>query len=704
MPVPGRRWRASLIIGLFFVAVGASAFIGWWYARESPPHQGPIVLISARNRAADRLADYSSAVTSRPAIDALAADGVVFDHAYAHSALTLPSQASILTGQLPFEHGVRDDAGFAIADASRTLAELMRNRGFATGAAVSSFLLRRASGIAQGFSFFDASLPVQPGRDVPPTQRDSSLTIDAAEQWMNQQSGQRYLLFVQVDEAGADAAVGRLVADLKVHGLYDDATIVFVGDHGGQGSAALTDAALHVPLIVKQPDSEGSGRRVAAAVQHIDLLPTILDLVRAPIPSGLRGRSLRTVLDSEKGAVPDVPIYAESLTAHFRLGGAPAYALTSGARRFIRSDGEALFDLEAGGRSLAVDTPDAARLRGLLDALVADDRIGSPAPIAAAERGPFAELGYFPDPFLTTPAPVSLTREVEATLGARHRAAALLVGQKNFGAAIDLLRAITRAHPELAVVHYQVGWLLLHAGRFAEAAAAFTEAARLQPDSAQIQVAMATMGLRSGDTGGATAHADMAVALAAAHQPDVRGAAHEVAARAALATHDAEAAMTHAQAAQAADATLTLLPFVRGRLLLDEGKNDEALQALSEGAKVATERSRPIEDLQASLGDAFMRLDRAADAETAYREELRGFPHNVRAYAGLVTVFRASNRNADVAALIGDLLKALPTPEGYATAVRLWTTVGERAHAEVLRAEARSRFRGDPSLSLLTPR
>ena len=55
----------------------------------------------------------------------------------------------------------------------------------------------------------------------------------------------------------------------------------------------LDDAALRVPLLVKQPGSDGAGRRVAAPVQHIDLLPTLLDLVRAPMPGGLRGRSLR---------------------------------------------------------------------------------------------------------------------------------------------------------------------------------------------------------------------------------------------------------------------------------------------------------------------------------------------------------------------------------------------------------------------------
>src|SRR4051812_45973859 len=112
MPAARRRWQATLIIALFFVAVAASAGIGWWYARESPPHQGPIVLISVDAMQPRRLHAYGATTNATPAIDALAADGVIFTRAYAHSPLTLPSHASLLTGQLPFEHGVRDDGGF----------------------------------------------------------------------------------------------------------------------------------------------------------------------------------------------------------------------------------------------------------------------------------------------------------------------------------------------------------------------------------------------------------------------------------------------------------------------------------------------------------------------------------------------------------------------------------------------------------------
>ena len=86
--------------------------------------------------------------------------------------------------------------------------------------------------------------------------------------------GQRFFLFVQVDGRDADTAVARLSAALKQHRLYDAATILLVGDHGEAGSGmSLDETALRIPLIVKQPNGEGAGRRVVTPVQHIDLVP-----------------------------------------------------------------------------------------------------------------------------------------------------------------------------------------------------------------------------------------------------------------------------------------------------------------------------------------------------------------------------------------------------------------------------------------------
>ncbi|HZL93570.1 MAG TPA: sulfatase-like hydrolase/transferase, partial [Vicinamibacterales bacterium] len=83
--VQTRRWVAGLIIALFFVAVAGSAAIGWWYARESPPHQGPILLVSMDGVPATDLSAYGAQRSDTPALDALANESVVFERAYTHS-------------------------------------------------------------------------------------------------------------------------------------------------------------------------------------------------------------------------------------------------------------------------------------------------------------------------------------------------------------------------------------------------------------------------------------------------------------------------------------------------------------------------------------------------------------------------------------------------------------------------------------------
>src|SRR5207253_4337123 len=94
-------------------------------------------------------------ILKTPAIDTLAADGTLFERAYSHAPQTLPAHASILTGRLPFETGVRDNVGFVVKPGERLLPQMLRDRGYATAAVVSSYVLRRETGIDQGFEFFD---------------------------------------------------------------------------------------------------------------------------------------------------------------------------------------------------------------------------------------------------------------------------------------------------------------------------------------------------------------------------------------------------------------------------------------------------------------------------------------------------------------------------------------------------------------------
>ena len=700
-PTKLRPWAAALIVSMFGLAVAGAAAVGWWFARESPPHQGPIVLISVDGLSASALPVYGTPRTDTPAIDSFASDAVVFEHAYAHSPQMLPAHASLLSGQLPLQHGVRDDAGFTLKDDAQTLAEMLRNRGFTTGAAVSSFLLRPETGIAQGFRFYDAELPTTDVDAAPALARSASDTLDAAETWVRMQDSRRFFLFVQVDQRDADTAVTRLEASLKSRGFYDGATIVFIGDRGEEPAQTLDDAALRIPLLVKQPSREGAGRRITAVVQQIDVVPTLLDLVRAPVPGGLPGRSLRGVLTEEDATLPERLIYSEWLAAHYRFGGHAIYALTDGAYRYVRGDDEDLLPLGPAADAVSNASVALARMRDELDRLLARGSAATPEQIAPADEERLALFGYLARPHLTDAPSPALSPAEQSQVTQQHQAAAVLIGQKKYSAGIRALQAIVNAHPDLTVVQYQLGSELVRSGRLDEAIAVLQDAKERRSDEPDIVLALADALMRARRVDEAGAQIDDAIALATSADASTRAAIHEMAARVALARNDAEGAVTHADAAHEADPATPLPQFVRGRLLYDEAKYEEAAAAFQEAVGLLKNRRQNMPDLHLYLGESLAHLDRYAEAEAQYRQELHAFPRNIQVYSRLAMLYAAARRDDAVEDVLNELVAATPTPESYAAAAKLWTVVGNRSRAEALKSDARARFRGDPSLALL---
>ena len=274
-----RPLRFTFILILAALGTGLAAVGGWRYARASAPVNGPIVVISIDTLRADHLPVYGYRKGHTPAIDELARDGVVFERAYSHSPQTLPAHASLLSGRLPFETGVRDNLGFVIKGTERLLPQLLRERGYATGGIVSAYVLRKETGISQGFDFFDGEMPPgSPERLVGQVKRDGSESEAIAEHWLDSLGSSRAFLFLHLYEphkpytpavrfaelapydaqiAYADEIVGRLVRYLKTHQLYDRSTIVLLSDHGeGLGDHGeqehglfVYEEAVHVPLI-----------------------------------------------------------------------------------------------------------------------------------------------------------------------------------------------------------------------------------------------------------------------------------------------------------------------------------------------------------------------------------------------------------------------------------------------------------------------
>src|SRR5436309_11945888 len=295
-----RPFRFTFILGLAGRGTGLAAVGGWRHARASAPVSGPSGVISIDTLRADHLPAYGYKKVRTPAIDALAADGVVFERAYPHAPQTLPAHASLLSGRLPFETGVRDNIGFAIKPGERMLPQMLRDRGYSTAAVVSAFVLRKETGIGQGFDFFDGEMP-QASLDtsIGQVQRDGGASEAIAEQWLASAGTTRAFLFLHLYEphkpyapperfaeyapydgelAYADELVGRLLKHLKSHQLSALSTIVLLSDHGeGLGDHGeqehglfVYDEAIHVPLVIKQESNAGAGRRITALVQHID--------------------------------------------------------------------------------------------------------------------------------------------------------------------------------------------------------------------------------------------------------------------------------------------------------------------------------------------------------------------------------------------------------------------------------------------------
>ena len=414
--------------------------------------------------------------------------------------------------------------------------------------------------------------------------------------------------------------------------------MIVVGGRGaGAASGRLDDATLRVPLIVKQPDQDGAGRRVPAPVQHVDVVPTVLDLVRAPIPGGLRGRSLRAVLDDSDETVPVRPLYAESLTAWYRFGGRPSYALTSDGARLVREASRSGWSRSTRRtcrtRRRSCTTPRRSAPRSIVCS-----NTHTPAPAAALstlDAELFAQLGILmAAPDLPDTAATALPAD-QAMLLDGHRRAAALVGTRQFGAAAAGLRELVRANPQVPALQLQLGTLLERAGRLEEAVTVFADADRTWPDRVPTTLALSHALARAGKLDQAQQKADAAVALSEGGAPADRAAALEAAARIAIDRRDVAAAERSAQARFDLDGSRALRQFVRGRELLDGGHYEEAQAALMEAFRGDGEAGGALPGLHLALGETLIHLEQPADAEAELKEEVRLFPLDPRAYVSL---------------------------------------------------------------------
>jgi arylsulfatase A-like enzyme/tetratricopeptide (TPR) repeat protein len=368
-----------------------------------------VLLVTFDTTRADHIGCYGRSIARTPNLDRLAAEGVRFANAYSAIPLTCPSHSTMLTGKYPIAHGVRDNSLFVLGPEQRTLAEILKERGYRTAASVGGFPLVARYGLNQGFDFYDDRL-TEPfddflGRPPRPSlfleRREAARVNEPAVEWLGRNPSQPFFLWVHYYDAHqpylphvpynelfadspydgeiayADESLGVILDRLRKLGLYDNTLVVFTSDHG-EGlsehnelthSYLLYDTTLHVPLIVRPPAGVRGGV-VDGRVRLVDIAPTVLDLLGVPIPADMQGRSLVSLLEGKGDVKADRTHYAETLSPRLSQNWGELRALYDGPWKYIHGPRPELFDIRADPRevtNLVGAKPEvAAEMRGKL--------------------------------------------------------------------------------------------------------------------------------------------------------------------------------------------------------------------------------------------------------------------------------------------------------------------------------------------------
>jgi arylsulfatase A-like enzyme/tetratricopeptide (TPR) repeat protein len=713
-----RAFRYYLILSLVALGTSLAAVAGWRFARASAPVSGPIVLVTLDGISAERLPLAGDRGTSTPALDALATDGVVFERAYTHAPLTLPAHVSLLSGRLPMDTGVRDDVGDTVPASVRLVSSMLAERGYATAGVVSAFELREDTGLARGFVFFDDARPGDLAEHETLREADgSSVENDAdtverrVERWLSAAGTTRAFVFLQVssrsDVAGADHVVGRLVEYLKKQQLYDQATVIVTSAHGEEARSrghhgadlAAFDRVMHVPLVIKQVGSSGAGRRVRQLAQHADIVPTILDLAKAPTPSGLAGRSLRPLLEGQE--IAERIAYGESLFPALHYGWAPVRVVSDGHYQYVSGATSALFDLDLEPSSRAdvsAEHPEVTtRLARALDEWTRGTEVPAvtrASTLSRDERDAWLALGALGPRSVAGDPRQAGGRDASTVAAAASKpdpalvdgyaAAMREVANRRWTAAIDHLRALAKRSASRLDVWASLGSVAERAGRFDVAADAYRRVLIAAPMAYETRLRLASTLVHARRFDEARPQAEL---VTEAEEPALQAGAHELLARMALAKHEPGSARVHAQHVLEVDAASAVPAALEGRLLFERGRFDEAIEWFDKSAAQA-DRS-PVRELHQWRAEALLKLERQAEAEDALLTELRLFPEGVRPYITLATLYHAQGRDDEIAPLLSTMTRELRTLEAFDAAARLWASFGDRVRADAARAEAR---------------
>ncbi|HEX2222923.1 MAG TPA: tetratricopeptide repeat protein [Thermoanaerobaculia bacterium] len=673
------RPRPFALCTALALAAGAVSFLGC-RERDAFP-QAPVIVISIDTLRADRLPAYGYEKVETPALDRLRADAILCERAYSHYPMTLPSHVSLLTGQLPPVHGVRDNVGYPFRAADHPyLPRLFKEAGYATGAAVSSYVLRADTGLGAGFDFYEDRFEAAPGATADAVHRRGDETARLALDWIRPRAREPFFFFFHIYEphfpyepqepfaaryadrydgevATSDKIVGDFLEELRRLGVYDKAVIVLTSDHGEglgdhgeyQHAIFVYRETIQVPLMIKLPGSARGGSTVEVLTQLADVFPTLAQAAGLPVPGDSRdlvGASILDLLAAE--SPPERQTYSESWYARLHYGWSELTALRGdvggGSYTYIDAPEPELYDVAADpGETRNILSRNRRAYGEMRQAIRAFQKpLAPPAAVDAETRGRLAALGYAgatvlderggprPDPKSRRP----LLRQMEDAWA--------LASAGDHERAVETYRAILATDPQMVDIWELLATSLRHLKRHDEALEAYRKALELSGGASQIAVRAAAAYFDAGRLDEARRHAELAL------QDDPQR-ANEILVRVALArgeldrvrelfagaaTSDElrrEVGLALAEGGRTQEALEVLQPLAQGEgahdpaaltavavALTEAGRPDEALRALEQALALAPEDARAHQQ----MGVVLLRLNRPAEARDHLRRAL----------------------------------------------------------------------------------
>lgn len=710
----GRGWKSRTLQG----AALALLFLAGSCEREKRSDgaagavfpNAPVILISVDTLRSDHLPAYGYKGVETPHLDRFRRDAILFEQAFSHCPLTLPSHVTMLTGILPGRSGVRDNIGFRFdAAAQPSLPGVLKSRGYRTGAAVSSYVLRGGTGLGAAFDFYDDAVEIRPGSAQGSLQRNGSETVAIARRWIEQNQNEPFLFMLHLFEphapyappppfagryplaydgeiAATDQIVGELLEALRKSGIYDKAIVIVVSDHGEglmdhgeqEHGIFLYREAIQVPLIVKLPGSRDGGTSKAEPVGLVDLFPTIAKLVGADVPTELDGSSL---LDT-----PSKPreIFSETIYPRVHLGWSELRSLVGGGHHYIDAPRAELYDLKSDPKEsnniLGERRRVAASMREAIRPLTVP--IAAPANIDPEEAEKLAALGYLSGTAQASGGPLPDPKDRIGEI-ALMREGAQLTQARRFDEAIAKLKSVLAANPRLSDAWSLLAKCYEEAEDYENAVAAYRKTIEVSPTtSGDTALSLGSVLLKMNRFDEAESHAELGLRTNPASARILLG-------RVALAKKEMARAAELARAAGEDEHYRIPAAVLLAQALIGQNKPAEALAVAEKAAgEIAARSYEPVAMLDFARGDALARMNRLGEAVEAFQREIRNFPRGRQAYANLTVIYVLEGKINEARRTMEAMVVANPGAESFRVAAETFEEMGATDEAARWRRRA----------------